>query len=246
MQTFAEKSGLSKGYISMLEAGKHPRSGDAIDPSLNTLNGCAAAMGIDCDALVSMINQKTDPLAESRFQTGQRIRKERVLLGLRQTDLASLAGISKQTLYKYENGVVTNIPSDVIEKLAEALGTTPAYLMGWAEETVGKNVCRERKKRGWTQEHLAMLMGYKSKSTINKIELGIHDVSQSKLVKFAQVFETTPAYLAGWDTQGAANNGDGHWDAADVAFYQDYKALDEDGKTILRDLARIMRKRGNI
>lgn len=55
------------------------------------------------------------------------------------TDIAAKAGITKQTLYKYENSIVTNIPSDKIEKLALILNTSPAYLMGWEEtETLEK------------------------------------------------------------------------------------------------------------
>jgi hypothetical protein len=34
-------------------------------------------------------------------------------------------------MYKYENDVITNIPSDKIELMAQALRTTPAYIMGW-------------------------------------------------------------------------------------------------------------------
>ena len=41
--------------------------------------------------------------------------------------------------------------------------------------TIGENIQRMRKALGWTQEDLAKRMGYKSKSTINKIELGIND-----------------------------------------------------------------------
>lgn len=52
-----------------------------------------------------------------------------------------------------------------------------------------------------TQEELATRMGYKSKSTINKIELGINDIVQSKVVKFAEVLQTTPAYLMGLENQ---------------------------------------------
>jgi transcriptional regulator with XRE-family HTH domain len=55
-----------------------------------------------------------------------------------------------------------------------------------------------RKRLGWTQEELATRMGYKSKSTINKIELGINDIPQSKIVQFADVLGTTPAHLMGW------------------------------------------------
>lgn len=67
--------------------------------------------------------------------------------------------------------------------------------------TVGENISIERKRLGWTQEELALKMGYKSKSTINKIELGINDIPQSKIVKFAEVLGTTPAHLMGWDEE---------------------------------------------
>ena len=64
--------------------------------------------------------------------------------------------------------------------------------------TVGENILRIRRSLGWTQEDLAKRMGYKSKSTINKIELGINDIPQSKIAKFAEVLGTTPAHLMGW------------------------------------------------
>ena len=62
---------------------------------------------------------------------GQRIRSLRETLMISQTDLAEKIQVSKQTLYKYENDIVTNIPSDKIEALAVELNTTPSYLMGW-------------------------------------------------------------------------------------------------------------------
>ena len=66
---------------------------------------------------------------------GHRIKKRRKELGLTQTELADRLKTTKQTIYKYENEVVTNLPSDRIEQLAKALDTTPAYLMGWDERT---------------------------------------------------------------------------------------------------------------
>ena len=71
--------------------------------------------------------------------------------------------------------------------------------------TVGENILYMRKRLGWTQEELANRMGYKSKSTINKIELGINDIPQSKIVKFADVLGTTPAHLMGWDDEVEEN-----------------------------------------
>lgn len=62
---------------------------------------------------------------------GQRIKNKREELRISQTDLANAIGVSKQTLYKYENDIVTNIPSDVIERLSSRLDCTPGYIMGW-------------------------------------------------------------------------------------------------------------------
>ena len=46
-------------------------------------------------------------------------------------DLGNKIGVSRQTIQRYESGVITNIPSDKIELLAKYLSTTPSYLMGW-------------------------------------------------------------------------------------------------------------------
>ena len=48
--------------------------------------------------------------------------------------LAELIGTSRQTVHRYENGVITNIPHDKIEALARALDISPASLMGWDNE----------------------------------------------------------------------------------------------------------------
>lgn len=52
-------------------------------------------------------------------------------------EVSRIVGVSRQTIQKYENGIISNIPSDKIELLAKALSTTPAYLMGWEEEETG-------------------------------------------------------------------------------------------------------------
>lgn len=75
---------------------------------------------------------------------GKRIKALRESLNISQIELAERIGVSKQNLYKYENGIITNIPSDKIEAIAKALDTTPAHLMGWddtpptAEDTIVK------------------------------------------------------------------------------------------------------------
>lgn len=64
---------------------------------------------------------------------GDKIRTLRLDMDMTQEELAEAVNTSKQNIYKYEKGIITNIPSDKIEKLANALDTTPAYLMGWVD-----------------------------------------------------------------------------------------------------------------
>lgn len=62
---------------------------------------------------------------------GSKIKSLRKSKKLTQTELANIIGTTKQTIYKYENGIITNIPSDKIEAIAKVLQTTPGELMGW-------------------------------------------------------------------------------------------------------------------
>ena len=64
---------------------------------------------------------------------GERIKELRQKSGISQVDFAAKINVSKQTLYKYENNIITNIPSDKIEAAAKLCNVTPAFLMGWAE-----------------------------------------------------------------------------------------------------------------
>ncbi|MCB6989300.1 helix-turn-helix domain-containing protein [bacterium 210820-DFI.6.38] len=63
---------------------------------------------------------------------------------------------------------------------------------------IGKRIRSRREQLGMTQEELASRLGYKSKTTIAKIENGTNDIVQSKVTEFAKVLDTTPAYLMGW------------------------------------------------
>lgn len=64
---------------------------------------------------------------------------------------------------------------------------------------LGNRIRIRREELGISQEELAKRMGYKSRSSINKIELGINDISQSKIYELAKALQTTPAYLMGWE-----------------------------------------------
>lgn len=64
---------------------------------------------------------------------GEKIKAARESKGMTQEELGAACGSSKQSIYKYERGIITNIPSDKLEAIAAALDLDPAYIMGWDE-----------------------------------------------------------------------------------------------------------------
>ena len=64
---------------------------------------------------------------------------------------------------------------------------------------IGKNIRRRRIELGLSQEELAERCGFKSKSSINKMESGAQGLPQSKIVAVAKALETTPGYIMGWE-----------------------------------------------
>lgn len=72
--------------------------------------------------------------------------------------------------------------------------------------SIGTRIKEKRLELGFTQEELANKLGYKSKSTINKIEMDINDIPQSKVVAFANALNTTIAYLMGWEDDPSPDN----------------------------------------
>lgn len=86
---------------------------------------------------------------------------------------------------------------------------------------IGKNILAARKRLGLTQEELAARVGYKTKSAINKIELGVRDLPQKKIAAFAQALDMTPGQLMGWDEKPAEELQDMGALAAEVIMDQD-------------------------
>ena len=63
--------------------------------------------------------------------TGERMKARRKELGLSAEKVAERLGVSAATVYRYENGDIEKLPSDILSPLAEILHTTCAYLMDW-------------------------------------------------------------------------------------------------------------------
>ena len=78
-------------------------------------------------------------------------------------------------------------------------------------EFVGRQIKNFRIKKGLTQEELAQQVGYTSRSTINKIEKGLIDITQTKILQISQVLDVDPLFLNGyvqthiWDLKAKSN-----------------------------------------
>lgn len=67
----------------------------------------------------------------SKLNIGARIKSRRIELGLSVDDIAKQIGKNRATIYRYESSEIEDLPTSILEPLAKALQTTPAYLMGW-------------------------------------------------------------------------------------------------------------------
>lgn len=72
------------------------------------------------------------------------------------------------------------------------------YLKG-----VGLRISNLRKSQGITQEGLAQMVGYTSRSSINKIERGLVDLPNSKITEIAKALGTTPTYIMGMEEKNS-------------------------------------------
>lgn len=69
----------------------------------------------------------------------RKIKELRLSRDMTLEQVATIVGVGKSTVRKWETGMIANMKRDKIALLAKALGTTPAYLMGWKEETKQEN-----------------------------------------------------------------------------------------------------------
>lgn len=96
---------------------------------------------------------------------GNRIKERRKELNMSVEDLAKRLGKNRTTVYRYEKGDIENLPIDILDPLAKALETTPAYLMGWDNTpnkdtaTVGELLKMMRTNRNMTIEEYSREIG---------------------------------------------------------------------------------------
>lgn len=130
------KTGISKSSISHYLKGDWEGKQDAVYKIASSFGISEAwLMGVDVPLYPVPRTDVSKTGNSDVMSIGKRIKQARKAKRLSQTELANAVHISKQTLWKYENDIIVNIPSGVIEAIADYLCIPPTFLMGW-ENTV--------------------------------------------------------------------------------------------------------------
>ncbi len=109
---------------------------------------------------------------------GERIKSSRIELNITQEELARYIGSTKQTIHKYETGIISNIPLNKLSLIATKLKTTPAYLMGWEDYPFQLKETAEREIE--TRKSMVPIedVNLRLKQAIEKKNMGILELSQ--------------------------------------------------------------------
>lgn len=95
-------------------------------------------------------------------------------------DVGKIVGVGKSTVRKWETGIIANMKRDKIASLAKALGTTPAYLMGWIDE-------EEAEKNDLIAE---VVLKMRSDSTFMSVVEKLYTLDKDKLESINQMLNT--------------------------------------------------------
>lgn len=114
----------------------------------------------------------------------EKIKALRLEQGLTLEQVGDKVGVGKSTVRKWENGIIANMKRDKISKLADALGVSPAYLMGWDEDPKG-NITHVQKVKS-DSSLLNRLMAYM---------IMLNPEGQKKLLERAEELQQLPQYI---------------------------------------------------
>ena len=116
---------------------------------------------------------------------GDRIKTRRKAVGLSVDELAAKLGKNRATVYRYESNDIEKLPTTVLEPLAKALNTTPAYLMGWTQ--YGTQLRKARLHFGVEIEELSAKTGI-STDALKKYEQNDSEPSNEELALIAAAY----------------------------------------------------------
>lgn len=108
---------------------------------------------------------------------GHRIKERRKELKITADELAIKLGKDRSTIYRYEKGDIENLPLDILEPIADALSTTPQFLMGWENQSDDIYIVDEQKQSAIDE------LSEKKKEFIRKVA----EMSDDQIEKLEQI-----------------------------------------------------------
>ncbi len=144
------------------------------------------------------------------MEIGERIHYYRKLRGLTQEDVAIRLGTTPQNIYKYEKGIIKNIPLSSIVAMSELFGVSSAELAGMTDDSSSPNpppdVLSEKKAFGLRLRHMRETVGLSVRELALKLHVIPHiiselengtsnEISESMLLKISEFFGKSPEYF---------------------------------------------------
>lgn len=114
----------------------------------------------------------------------ERLRQRRLDMGMTQEEVGEVVGITRSAVQKHEKGIIKNVACSTVELFAKALRCSPAYLMGWTDDSR-------------TEEQKKMLGGALSTAERVLIEKfsELNEEGQEKLLDYADDLVSSGKYI---------------------------------------------------
>jgi transcriptional regulator with XRE-family HTH domain len=201
-ESFAEKLGVPVGTYRNWEQGINT-------PDSETIIRIVQLLETSSDYLLGRVDYDMPnvPNLQGGLMTiGDRIRKSREYKEMPMEELGKRTGVTRQTIFKYETGIISNIPSDKIEKMADALEVTPTYLIGWEDERgaptedFADRIKQYREEKELSLEDLAKRLNT-YKQVVHRWETRQQIPQMDKVAEVAELLGVSVPWLIGYDVE---------------------------------------------
>lgn len=104
---------------------------------------------------------------------------------------------------------------------------------------IGERIKYRREELGMSQDELARKLGYKSRSSVNKIENDASGLPQTKIVAIANALSTTPAFIMGWEEKGEKKTPVIQLTEGEELLLELYRAIPDDKKQMAIEMLKV-------
>lgn len=157
--------------------------------------------------------------------TGERIKQRRLELKMTVDELAQKLSKNRATIYRYESDEIENLPTSILVPLAQALKTTPAYLMGWETKD---GLTLYGKVLSLTNEELRLIKENSYENLVIK-EMGkMNQKGKVKLLDTAREMVCNPLYNPNYEVEVNAAHARTDIDVPEDTDTSDNDIMDDD------------------